>query len=166
MTLFNIHKYQLPSLSDVNMKMTKKNFETFMTAYGAAREKVGESRLPKISQPFGAKSAAMHREQASDAEKFLIAKEQFMPEYRELHSIFGLGYLAISNPLRQGGTERRREIFMLRYVYGIGVQEISERTYLGKTAIVEECQQGFLQFCHATELIAYSKESKPLVNAD
>lgn len=166
MTLFDIQKYQIPNLKDVDMKQTKKNFEIFMTAYGAAREKVGKSRMPSITQSYHMETANSDKESTSKAEGFLIEREKFMPEYKELHSIFGLGYLAISNPLKQDGTERRRQIFVLRYVYGIGIQEISERTYLGKTAIVEESQLALMQFCKATELLVYHKVTKPLVSGD
>lgn len=166
MALFDVKKYQTPKPSEIDMKATKNNFEIFMSAYGSAREKVGKNRMPKITQSFSSIPSSTNKQYSGDAEKFLIEREEFMPEYEQLHDIFTLGYLSIANPLKQDGTERRRQIFMLRYVYGIGVNDISDRTYLGKTSIVEESQLGFIQFCKATELIIYTKETEPLVETN
>jgi hypothetical protein len=164
MPTFNLEKYQMPKPSDVDMKATKYNFEIFMIEYGAVREKVGKNRMPKMTQSFNPTPATPYREYDGDAERFLIEREEYMPEYKELHSIFGNGYLSIANPLKQDGTERRRQIFMLRYVYGIGVQDIAERTYLGKTKIVEESQAGLIQFCKSTGLLIMKEETTELVN--
>lgn len=163
MVLFDVSKYQTPDPSDVDMKMTKKNFEIFMTQYGAAREKVGKNRMPKMTQSFNPTPSTPHREYAGDAERFMIEREEFMPEYKELHQIFGQGYLSISNPLRDGATERRRQLFMLRYIYGLSIQMIMDRTYLGKTAIVEESQKGFVQFCEAVGLLVEKDETWQLI---
>ena len=163
MVLFDVSKYQTPDPSEVDMKMTKKNFEIFMTQYGSAREKVGKNRMPKMTQSFSPIPSTPQREYAGDAERFMIEREEFMPEYKELHQIFGQGYLAISNPLRDGATERRRQLFMLRYIYGLSIQMIMDRTYLGKTSIVEESQRGFVQFCEAVGLLVEKSETKRLI---
>lgn len=163
---FDINKYKFPDLKKVDMRVTRENFELFMGAYGAVREKVGKNRMPKITQSFSPTSATPHREYDGDAERFLIEREIYMPEFEELDAVFWDGYTAISNTLRQDGTERRRQIFMLRYVYGINVQAITERTYLGKTTIVEESRVGFIQFCKATGILVTKDETKPLVPVD
>jgi hypothetical protein len=166
MALFDPKKYRIPNSSEVDLKATKLNFETFMIQYGAVREKVGKNRMPKMTQSFNPIPSTPHREYDGDAERFLIEREEYMPEYEELHRLFGKGYLSIANPLKHGGTERRRQIFMLRYVYSIGVREISERTYLGKTAIVEESQAGLIQFCKSIGLLILKNETEPLVDLD
>lgn len=163
MALFDVSKYQLPDPTEVDMKTTRQVFELFMSAYGAAREKVGKNRMPKMTQSFNPIPSTPHREYDGDAERFVIEREEFMPEYMELHKIFTIGYLAISNPLRDGGTERRRQIFLLRYIYGISIQNIADRTFLGTTSIVTESQQGFIQFCKATEMLIYKEETEPLI---
>lgn len=163
MALFDVSKYQTPEPNEVDMKMTKKNFEIFMTQYGSAREKVGKNRMPKMTQSFDPTPSTPHREYDGDAERFMIEREEFMPEYKELHQIFGQGYLSISNPLRDGATERRRQLFMLRYIYGLSIQMIMDRTYLGKTAIVEESQKGFVQFCEAVGLLVEKEETERLI---
>ncbi|BDQ61558.1 hypothetical protein EfsSVR2332_16360 [Enterococcus faecalis] len=82
------------------MKATRKNFETFMTAYGSVREKVGKNRLPKMTQSFSLIPSTTNKEYSSDAERFMIEREEYMDEYKELEELFSLGYLAICNPLK------------------------------------------------------------------
>lgn len=163
MALFDVSKYEIPSVDDVDMRMTKKGFETFMTQYGSAREKVGKNRMPKMTQSFSPVPGSTNKEYSGDAERFLIEREMFLPEYEELHRIFGIGYLAISNPIREGATDRRRQLFMLRYVYGINVQDICDRTYLGKTSVVEETRLGLIQFCDAIGVLVTKDETAPLI---
>lgn len=163
MALFDVTKYQTPDSGEIDMKTTKRNFEVFMSAYGAAREKVGKNRMPKMTQSFNPMPSTPHREFSGDAERFMIEREEFMPEYKELHQIFGQGYLSISNPLREGATERRRQLFMLRYIYGLSIQSIMDSTYLGKTAIVEESQKGFIQFCDTVGLLVQKNETEELI---
>lgn len=163
MVLFDVSKYQTPELEQVDMKLTRKNFEIFMTEYGTVREKVGKNRMPKMTQSFNPVASTPHSEYSGDAERFMIEREEFMPEYKELHSIFGQGYLAISNPLRDGGTERRRQLFMLRYVYGHSIQQICESTFAGRTFVSEESQKGFIQFCGKVGLLVYAEESDELI---
>lgn len=163
MTHFDINKYKTPDLDQIDMKMTKTNFEIFMSAYGAAREKVGENRMPKMTQSFDPTPSTPHREYSGDAERFMIEREEYMPEYKELHQLFGNAYLSICNYSREGATERRRQLFMLRYVYGLSIQRITERIYLGKTAIVEESKKGFIQFCDTIGLLVDKEETAPLV---
>lgn len=163
MALFDVSKYQIPETDQIDMKLTRKNFEIFMTEYGAVREKVGKNRMPKMTQSFGPTASSPHREYSGDAERFMIEREEFMPEYKELHSIFGQGYLAISNPLREGGTERRRQLFMLRYVYGHSVQQICERIFAGRTFVSDESQKGFIQFCSKVGLLVYTDEAEEMI---
>lgn len=163
MALFDVTKYQIPKADQVDMRLSRENFEIFMTEYGAVREKVGKNRMPKMTQSFGPAASSPFREYSGDAERFMIERDEFMPEYKELHSIFGQGYLAISNPLREGGTDRRRQLFMLRYIYGLSVQQICDQTYAGRTFVSDESQKGFIQFCDKVGLLVYSEETAELV---
>ncbi|EIR4022244.1 ArpU family transcriptional regulator [Enterococcus faecalis] len=164
MVLFDVEKYQIPDPEEIDMKATRKNFETFMTAYGSVREKVGKNRLPKITQSFSLIPSTTNKEYSSDAERFVIEREEYMDEYKELEELFSLGYLAICNPLKNGGTNRRRQIFMLRYVHGIAVQDIAESKYLSKTTVVEESRLALIQFCKEIGLLIYSDETEPLID--
>lgn len=163
MAIFEINKYRTPNINTVDMKETLQNFEIFMSVYSAAREKVGKNRMPKMTQSFSPVSATPSREYDGDAERFVIEREEFMPEYKELHSLFTQGYLRISNPLKEGATDRRRQLFMLRYVYGLNVTKIMERTLLSKTFIIDESRAGFLQFCQVLGIVILKEETKPLI---
>ncbi|BDQ49373.1 hypothetical protein EfsSVR2281_16260 [Enterococcus faecalis] len=101
MVLFDVEKYQIPDPEEIDMKATRKNFETFMTAYGSVREKVGKNRLPKMTQSFSLIPSTTNKEYSSDAERFMIEREEYMDEYKELEELFSLGYLAICNPLKK-----------------------------------------------------------------
>lgn len=163
---FNINKYRIPEPSEVDMIATKKIFEFFMSAYGSAREKVGRNRMPKITQSFELIPATTKREYAGDAERIVIEREMYLPEFIELDRLFWEGYSAISDPLKKGGTERRRQIFMLRYVHGITIQNVTERTYLSKTTVIDESKLGLIQFCKATEMLVMRNETEPLIKMD
>ena len=163
MNLFDVKKYQIPEPDEVDMKATKKNFELFMSEYGSVREKIGKNRLPKMTQSFGPASSTPHREYDSDAERFMIEREMFLPEFQELQNIFMSGYYAIANPTRDGGTERRRKIFILRYILGMNMNDVAERTFLGRTAVSEESKLGFIQFCHKTGLLITVIETENLI---
>lgn len=155
---FDVKKMECPGKESVDLKMTKRNFEIFMTSYGYARERVGKSRMPKLTQTLTSIPATTNKEYSGDAERFLIERETYMPEYKELHQIFGQGYLAISNPLKEGGTERRRQLFMLKFIYGLTIQAIAERMFIGKSTVVDESRQGLIQFCHAVGLLIEKSE--------
>lgn len=163
MARFDINKYKVPQAADVDLKATRQNFEIFMNAYGSAREKVGKNRMPKMTQSFSPMAMTPHREYSGDAERFLIEREMYLPDYEELHQIFAKGYLSINNNGEEK-TNRRRQVFMLRYIHGINVQEIADMKYLSKTTIVEESKIGLIQFCNATDLLITKEETKELVS--
>lgn len=161
MAHFDISKYRVPKAAYVDLKASRENFEVFMSAYGSAREKVGKNRMPKMTQSFNPMPMTPHREYDGDAERFVIERDMFMPDYLELHQIFTIGYLSITD-IGEEKTNRRRQIFTLRYVHGVGVQDIADMKYLSKTTIVEESKRGFLQFCNATNLLITKEETAEL----
>lgn len=163
MALFDVSKYEVPTGADVDMKLTMKNFEIFVTEYETAREKVGQSRVPKITQTISAMPASTNKEYSGDAERFLIEREDFMPEYVELHRIFITGYCSISHPIKPEITERRRNIFMMRYFNGMSVADIGERMFISRDVVMEESKNAFIQFCHTLGILITNEETKPLV---
>lgn len=52
MSLFDISKYEIPSNEEVDMVLTKRNFEIFIGAYKSSREKIGQPRVPKVTQSY------------------------------------------------------------------------------------------------------------------
>ncbi|MFR0816532.1 MAG: hypothetical protein ACLSIL_19855 [Enterococcus casseliflavus] len=74
MALFDVTKYQIPKADQVDMRLSRENFEIFMTEYGAVREKVGKNRMPKMTQSFGPTASSPFREYSGDAERFMIER--------------------------------------------------------------------------------------------
>lgn len=163
MVLFDVSKYELPSESEIDMKITERSFDLFLSHYESAREKVGETRIPKMTQSFSTIPASTKKEYSGDAERFLIEKEMFLPEYQELHKIFVTGYYAIGHPKKPEVTDRRRKIFMLRYLNGLTVLNVSERLFLSRDVVIEESKKAFIQFCHPVGLIITKEETAPLI---
>ena len=52
MSLFDVSKYEVPNDEDVDLVLTRKNFEIFIRAYKNSREKAGQPRVPKVTQSF------------------------------------------------------------------------------------------------------------------
>lgn len=163
MVLFDVSKYEIPDESEIDMKTTAINFDIFLSQYESAREKVGKTRIPKMTQSFSTIPASTKKEYSGDAERFLIEKEIFLPEYQELHNIFITGYYAIGHPKKPEVTDRRRKIFMLRYLNGVKVSNVCERLFLSRDVVIEESKKAFIQFCHPIGLIVKTEETAPLV---
>lgn len=52
MVLFDVKKYETPDAKDVDMEQTKHNVSVFLSAYLAARCRVGQPREPKVTVSF------------------------------------------------------------------------------------------------------------------
>ncbi|HBI3722388.1 TPA: ArpU family transcriptional regulator, partial [Enterococcus faecalis] len=52
MVLFDVKKYETPDAKDVDMEQTKHNVSVFLSAYLAARCRVGQPREPKVTASF------------------------------------------------------------------------------------------------------------------
>lgn len=160
MSLFDVSKYEVPSDHDVDMAATRKNFQTFIRAYKNSREKVGQPRVPKVTQSFSLIPPSTAGGQSGEAERILIQREENLEEFKELHGLFVLGYCAISHPFKSEVTERRRQIFLLRYMQGFTVMEIMDLVPVSKDVITDESKEAMLQFSHALELTIYNQETK------
>ncbi|HFD0846069.1 transcriptional regulator [Enterococcus hirae] len=145
MELFDVTKYQLPSEDTVQWEKTKEKLGIFLSEYKSSREKMGIPTNPKIQQQY----SFLHKEN--------VSKELFDdPSYQEflfLHKIFLTGYLAIIHPYKPEITERRRKIFLLRYLYGLSVSLVSERIHYQKNIILSDSKQALIQFTSALHLI-------------
>lgn len=89
----------------------------------------------------------------------LIRKEEDLEEFNELHGLFMDGYAAINtvNPER---SERRKKIFLLRYLQGMLTVDISERLFVGPDLIAQESKEAIRQFCNELELTVMKSETK------
>ncbi|WP_195515541.1 ArpU family phage packaging/lysis transcriptional regulator [Enterococcus dispar] len=160
MSLFDVSKYEVPSDHDVDMAATRKNFQTFIREYKNSRERVGQPRIPKVTQSFSLIPPSTAGGQSGQAERLLIQREDDLEAFTELHGLFVRGYCAISHPFKSEVTERRRQIFLLRYMQGFTVMEIMDLVPVSKDVITEESKEAMLQFSHALELTIYNQETK------
>lgn len=160
MSLFDVSKYEVPSDHDVDMVATRKNFQTFIREYKNSRERVGQPRIPKVTQSFSLIPPSTAGGQSGQAERLLIQREDDLEAFTELHGLFVRGYCAISHPFKSEVTERRRQIFLLRYMQGFTVMEIMDLVPVSKDVITDESKEAMLQFSHALELTIYNRETK------
>ena len=159
MVLFDVSKYEVPKNDDVDMNLTKKNFEVFIRAYKNSREKVGQPRVPKVTQSFSLVPPSTANSNSGEAERMMIQKEDDIEEFKELHQLFAKGFIAISHPFKSDVTERRRQIFILRYLQGFSVNEVMDLVPVGKDIITEETKEAMLQFCYELQLIINKSET-------
>lgn len=163
MVLFDVSKYEVPKNDDVDMNLTKKNFEVFIRAYKNSREKVGQPRVPKVTQSFSLVPPSTANGNSGEAERILIQREDDIEEFKELHQLFAKGFVAISHPFKSDVTERRRQIFILRYLQGFSVNEVMDLVPVGKDIITEETKEAMLQFCYELQLTINKSETSRLI---
>lgn len=123
MRLFEVEKYELPSVDQVCWKETKFKVGIFLSAYKTARERIGVPVLPKLTTTYQFINEEHNRIQHSEE---LIHYEEYRTEFLRLNKLFIIGYSSIMHPYRPEVTERRRKVFMLRYMYGLSIPAISE----------------------------------------
>lgn len=158
MALFDVSKYEIPSYQDIDMATTRKNFEIFIRAYKNSREKVGQPIIPKVTQTFSLIPPSTVN-QGAEAERILIQREDDIKEFQELHQLFAKGYSAVSHPFKLDVIERRRQIFVLRYLQGFAVSERLDLMPVGKDTVTDESREALIQFYYELRLIIRKKES-------
>lgn len=165
MSLFDVSKYEVPNDEDVDLVLTRKNFEIFIRAYKNSREKAGQPRVPKVTQSFSLIPPSTANGGVGEAERMLIQRENDITEFQELHELFVKGFIAISHPFRSEVTERRRQIFILRYLQGFTVSEILEMIHVSKDIVTDESKEAMLQFSNEIKLVVKKSELTPLLYA-
>lgn len=150
MYLFDIKEYEMPTYDKIEWAKTKHQVGIFLSAYKIARERNGFSSLPKLTAEYTLMSIEANEIQSSQKIDY---QDFYKKEYEHLHRLFVLGYSAIVHPYRPEVTERRRKVFMLRYLYGLTVSAISERIHYQKNSVVEDSKKSMLQFSYALSLI-------------
>jgi ArpU family phage transcriptional regulator len=163
MALFDVSKYEVPRTDEIDMSTTKTNFEAFLRAYKNSREKIGQPRIPKTTQSFSLIPPSTANSGSGEAERLLIQREDDLAEFNELHQLFARGFAGISHPIKVDITERRRQIFILRYLQGFSVSEILDLVPLGKDIVTEESKEAMIQFCFELQLIVKKTETFRLI---
>lgn len=146
MELFDVEKYQLPDVSEIDWDKTLEKLGIFLRSYKISRERVGVSVLPKISDHF----TLSKDEFLKHTDKRL---SEFYREYIELHQLFIIGFSAIVHPFRPEISVRRKQVFMLRYVYGLSISLVSERIHYQKNIIVDDSKIAVIQFADSLSIL-------------
>lgn len=156
---FDLDKYRQPATDEIDWPATRANFKVFLVAYRRAREKVGQPPTPKVTQSFTLVPPSTANPRSGEAERMLIRKEEDLEEFNELHGLFMDGYAAINtvNPER---SERRKKIFLLRYLQGMLVSDVADRLFVSDDLITQESAIAIQQFCNELELTVMKSETK------
>lgn len=159
MIKFDPVKYQMKCIKDVDWETTQRNFEVFIQAYKISRERIGQARLPKVTQSFDLAPMSTVNPHSVQSETILIQQEEDLEEFRELHDLFVKGFAAIyhSKPEK---IARRRKVFYLRYIEGLNIREISEHIFFCRDVVIKESREAMLQFCTELELVVYKSEMR------
>lgn len=155
--IFDPSKYTGEKQGKINLAATKRNFFQFGQIYQSARERVGHSMVPKVTQSFSILPPSPNSSRTGDAERILISRESTLEVFEELHGLFLDGYLSIIHENHEKSV-RRRSIFFLRYFNGLTCNEITEKLFIGKIVVVEESKSALIQFCNRLELTIYDNE--------
>jgi hypothetical protein len=55
-------------------------------------------------------------------------------------------------------TDRRRKIFLMRFVYGLSINHVSDRIHYQKNVIVDDSQSSLLQFANALSILVLKEQ--------
>lgn len=154
MRTFNSGEYELPDFTSIDWQKTKYNVGIFLSAYKTARERMGFQSYPRRAMDYSfltKESTLVARNQ--DLNEY----EDYRDEFSQLNKLFSVGYTAIMHPYNPEMTERRRTIFMLKYLQGLSVVVIGERINYQKNIITDESKLAISQFAHPLSLIELKK---------
>lgn len=156
---FDLDKYRQPKVDEIDWPATRANFKVFLVAYRRAREKVGQPPTPKVTQSFTLVPPSTSDPRSGEAERMLIRKEEDLEEFNELHGLFMDGYAAI-NAAKPEKAERRKKIFLLRYLQGMLISDVADRLFVSNDLISQESAIAVQQFCNELELTVMKSETK------
>ncbi|MDH6364532.1 hypothetical protein M2139_001477 [Enterococcus sp. PF1-24] len=145
MSLFNPKDYQLPSFDEVNWSETVKNTGLFICELKISRERIGYPACPKINQ-YG----EIREEFPVDINK---CPETWINDFEFYQKYFLYGFSAIMHPYKPHVTERRRKVFIYRYLHGLQVESIGERVFFKKNIVTDESKISMIQFSTALDLL-------------
>ncbi|EOI57317.1 ArpU family phage transcriptional regulator [Enterococcus gilvus] len=154
MVLFDVSRYETPNPKDVDLESTKHNVSVFLSAYQSARCRVGQPREPKITASYSLVPPSTV-DNGFEAEQIVIQKQEAQEEFEYLHDLFVKGYVAIQHPFKPDVTERRKKIFMDRYLRGLTIYITAQRNNISEDSVKQESSIIVVQFASALELVAF-----------
>ncbi|WP_314068406.1 ArpU family phage packaging/lysis transcriptional regulator [uncultured Vagococcus sp.] len=155
MALFDITQYEVPKPDKIDMDKTKYNVGIFLSQYKAARSRAGETLEPKTTSSFSLVPPSFSNQFHSSVEETVILNDEAKRECLRLHAIFNIGYASIVHPFKTDVTERRRRVFILRFLQGLPVEVVCQRITYEKDVVREESNEALVQFANALELVVF-----------
>ena len=126
-----------------------------LSSYLVSRERMGLTRMPPIHSTYSLLDQDIPEIKHSS---FVQENQQFKQEFLYFHHLFSLGLTAISHPYKPEITDRRRKIFLMRFVYGLSINHVSDRIHYQKNVIVDDSQSSLLQFANALSILALKEQ--------
>ena len=155
MRLFDVHQFELPEKEVIDWEKTKGEIGSMLSSYLVSRERMGLTRMPPIHSTYSLLDQDIPEIKHSS---FVQENQQFKQEFLYFHHLFSLGLTAISHPYKPEITDRRRKIFLMRFVYGLSINHLSDRIHYQKNVIVDDSQIGLLQFANALSILALKEQ--------
>lgn len=151
--MFNLANYKQPEIREVDMNKTKENVGIFLSAYQSSRMKIGQPREPKVTASYSLAPSSKTNQVNSSTENTVIANIEAEEEFENLHKMFCSAYASINHPFKPEMTERRRKVFMMRYIYGLSVRSVSERINYQDNVVMDESKESIIQFAKALDIL-------------
>ncbi len=156
MALFDVTQYETPKLSVVDINKTTEDVGIFLVAYQTARIRVGQPREPKLTASLSL-IPSFSNQFHSSTEEAVIENDENQREFVKLHTLFISATAAIIHPFKPDVTEKRRNIFELRFIHGLTYEDIADRVSNHRDIVANEAKEGLIQFANALDLVTRRK---------
>lgn len=155
MRLFDVHQFELPEKEVIDWDKTKGEIGSMLSSHLVSRERMGLTRMPPIHSTYSLLDQDIPEIKHSS---FVQENQHFKQEFLYFHHLFSLGLTAISHPYKPEITDRRRKIFLMRFVYGLSINHVSDRIHYQKNVIVDDSQSSLLQFANALSILVLKEQ--------
>lgn len=150
---FDVRKYQIPDIKNVNMKETRKNVGVFFSSFKSAEDRINQPIEPKITAAISDMPSSSGSD-TPEAENILIYNEEAKAEYAYLSNLYIKGISAVQHPFKPDLSERRKKIFRDRYLLGNAFYEVANKNAVCEETARKEANYSLIQFANALNLIA------------
>lgn len=154
----NIQEVGKGEMSAQQVRVTQNDADVYSLMLGEATqegERMGLTRMPPIHSTYSLLDQDIPEIKHSS---FVQENQQFKQEFLYFHHLFSLGLTAISHPYKPEITDRRRKIFLMRFVYGLSINHVSDRIHYQKNVIVDDSQSSLLQFANALSILVLKEQ--------
>ena len=155
MSLFDVSKYEVPNDEDVDLVLTRKNFEIFIRAYKNSREKAGQPRVPKVTQSFSLIPPSTSNGVLEKPKECLFNVRMILQSFKSCMN-YSSKDLLLSHIHLDQKLQKDVDKFILRYLQGFTVSEILEMIHVSKDIVTDE-SKAMLQFSNEIKLVVKNR---------